>query len=136
MPKTIPQFIFDEDKEPMATEPIYFSSDDSESSTTNSTPDHYTEINNPDSYNAINQLLTSQLEQKSIIGIASVPCLPTPNASKASDDDGQHKFTPIIGNLAQNTSHIPQRRHHPLQLCQQLQPISDTPESPGRSRSE
>ena len=33
-------FLIEEDEEPMATEPIYLSSDESEYSTPNTTPDH------------------------------------------------------------------------------------------------
>ena len=114
----------------MSTEPIYLSTDKSEYSTPNSTPDHYLESKFPDSYEAINQLLGSQFEQTSIIGTATVPGAPTRIACLTSDDDDQHNLTPIIGNPAHNTMQNPQRRNHPIQLCQQLQPIPDTPESP------
>ena len=124
------QFIFDEDEEPMATESIFLSSDESDYSDPNSTHDHFPARNYPDSYNAINYLKASQLEQKSIVGTATLLRPPTPNASLTSDDDEQHNPTPIIGNRAQYTSHIPQRHQQPLQLCQQLQPILDPPESP------
>ena len=52
-------FRIEEDEEPMATEPIYLSSDESEYSTPNTTPDHQRECIYPDS---INQLIASQLE--------------------------------------------------------------------------
>ena len=54
-------FRIEEDEEPMATEPIYLSSDESEYSTPNTTPDHQLECIHPDS---INQLIASQLEQR------------------------------------------------------------------------
>ena len=38
--------------------------------------------------------------------------------------------TPIIGNPEQYTPQIPPRRSHPIQLCQHVQPIPDTPQSP------
>ena len=47
-----------------------------------------------------------------------------------SDDEDPMNPTPIIGNPDQYTPQIPQRRHHPIQLCQHVHPIPDTPESP------
>ena len=47
-----------------------------------------------------------------------------------SDDEDSIHPTPIIGNPEQHTPHIPQRRNHPIQLCQHVQPIPDTPKSP------
>ena len=58
-------FLIEEDEEPMAKEPIYLSSDESEYSTPDITPDHQLECTNPD---AINQLIASQLEQRSNTG--------------------------------------------------------------------
>ena len=49
-------FLIEEDEEPMATEPIYLSSDESEYSTPNTTPDHQLECTYPD---AIKQLIAS-----------------------------------------------------------------------------
>ena len=110
------QFIFDEGEEPIATEPIFLSIDKNEYSNTNSTPGHYPESNYLDSYNAINQLMASQLEKITITSTANVLCPPTPNASTTSDEDEHHNSTPIIiGNPVQYTSQIPQRRHHPVQ---------------------
>ena len=54
---------------------------------------------------------------------------PTANTSLISDDEEQSNLTPINGNPEQKTSQIPQRRNHPIQLCQHVQPIPDTPES-------
>ena len=48
----------------------------------------------------------------------------------ASDDEEHHEPTHMIGNSAQYTLHIPQRRHYPKQLCQKSHLIPDTPEYP------
>ena len=50
--------------------------------------------------------------------------------SMISDDEDQSNPAPLIGNLKQTTPQIPQRRNHPKQVCQHVQPIPDTPESP------
>ena len=55
---------------------------------------------------------------------------PTPNTSMISDDEDLTNPTPIIGNPQQYTPQIPPRRNHPIQLCQQVQPIPHTPQSP------
>ena len=47
-----------------------------------------------------------------------------------SDGEDPTNLTPIIGNPEQYTPQIPPRRNHPIQLCQHVQPIPDTPESP------
>ena len=120
-------FLIEEDEESMATEPIYLSSDESEYSTPNTTPDHQLECIYPDS---INQLIASQLEQRSNLGTETVFYPPSPNTSMISDDEYQMNPTPIIGNPEQYTPQIPPRRNHPIQLCQHVQPIPDTPESP------
>ena len=120
-------FRIEEDEEPMATEPIYLSSDESEYSTPNTTPDHQLECIYPDS---INQLIASQLEQRSNMGAETTVYPPTPNTSTISDDDEPMNPTPIIGNPDQYTPQIPPTRHHPIQLCQHVQPIPDTPQSP------
>ena len=116
-------FLIEEDEEPVATEPIYLSSDESEYSTPNTTPDHQLECIYPDS---INQLIASQLEQRSNMGTETVFYPPTPNTSMISEDEYQTNPTPIIGNPEQYTP----RHNHPIQLCQRVQPIPDTPESP------
>ena len=123
-------------EEPMATEPIYLSSDESEYSTPNKTPDHQPECIYPDS---INQLIVSQLEQRSNMGTETIFYPPTPNTSMISDDEDPMNLTPIIGNPEQYTPQTPPRRNHPIQLCQHVQPIPDTPESPtpeNRGRSD
>ena len=111
----------------MATEPIYLSSDESEYSTPNTTPDHQLERTYPD---AINQLIASQLEKRSNTGTETAFYPPTPNMSMNSDDQDPIDPTPIIGNPEQYTPQIPSRRNHPIQFCQHVQPIPDTPESP------
>ena len=120
-------FLIEEDEEPMATEPIYLSSDECEYSTPNTTSDHQLECIYPDS---INQLIASQLEQRSNMGTETIFYPPTPNTSMICDDENPLNFTPIIGNPEQYTPQIPPRRNHPIQLCQHVQPIPDTPESP------
>ena len=120
-------FLIEEDEEPMATEPIYLSSDESEYSTSNTTADHQLECIYPDS---INQFIASQLEQRSNMGAGTIVYPPTPNTSIIFDDEDPMNPTPIIGNPEQYTPQIPPRRNHPLQLCQHVQPIPDTPQSP------
>ena len=120
-------FRIEEDEEPMATEPIYLSSDESEYSTPNTTPDHQPECIYPDS---INQLIASQLEQRSYIGTETIVYPPTPNTSVISDDEDPMNPAPIIENPAQYTPQIIPRRNHPIQICQNMQPIPDTPQSP------
>ena len=127
MAETTTTFLIEENEEPMAKEPIYLSSDESEYSTPNTTPDHQLECIYPDS---INLLIASQLEQRSNTGTETAFYPPTPNMSMISDDEDSMDPTPIIGNPEQYTPHIPQRRNHPMQLCQHVQPIPDTPESP------
>ena len=55
---------------------------------------------------------------------------PTPNTSMIFDDEEPSNFTPIFGNPEQYPSPIPQRRNHPIQPWQHVQPVPDTPESP------
>ena len=120
-------FLIEEDEKPMATEPIYLSSDESEYSIPNRTPDHQLERTYPD---AINQLIASQLEQRSNTGTETALYPSTPNMSMNSDDQDPIDPTPIIGNPEQYTPQIPPRRNHPIQLRQHVQPIPDTPECP------
>ena len=111
----------------MATEPIYLSSDESQYSTPNTTPDYQPERIYPDS---INQLIASQLEQWSNMVAETIVYPPTLKTSMISDDEDPMNPTPIIANPEQYTPQIPPRRNHPIQLCQHMQPIPDTPESP------
>ena len=64
------------------------------------------------------------------MGTETVFYPPTTNICMISDDDEQLNLIPIIGNPELYTSQIPQRCNHPIQLCQHLQPILETPESP------
>ena len=91
-------FFIEEDEEPMAMEPIYLSSDESEYSTPNTTRDHQLECTYPD---AINQLIASQLEQRSNTGIETAFYPPIPNRSMNTDDQDSMDPTPIIGNPEQ-----------------------------------
>ena len=100
-------FLIEEDEEPMATEPIYLSSDESEYSTPNTTPNHQLECIYPDS---INQLIASQLEQRSNMGTETIFYPPTPNTSMISDDEDSMNLTPIFGIPEQYTPQIPPRR--------------------------
>ena len=120
-------FLIEEDEEPMATEPIYLSIDESEYSTPNTTPDHQLERIYPDS---INQLIASPLEQRSNTDTETVFYPPTPNMSMISDDEYQMNPTPKFGNPEQYTPQIPPRRNHPIQLCHHVQLIPGTPKSP------
>ena len=120
-------FLTEGDEEPMATELIYLLSDESEYSTPNTTPNHQLECIYPDS---INQLIASQLEQRSNMGAETIVYPPTPNMSIISDDEDPMNPTPIIGNPEQYTPQIPPRSNHPIQLCQHVQPTPNTPQSP------
>ena len=75
MAEMTPVFLLEEDKEPMATEAIYLSSDESEDSTPNTSPDHHHESIFLES---INQLIASQLEERSNMGTETVFYPPTP----------------------------------------------------------
>ena len=100
-----PTFFIKEDEEPMATEPIYLSSDESEYSTPNTTADHHDE----GLYiNSNNQLIASQLEQRSNMDIEAVFCPPTPNTFMISDTEEQSNLTPIFGDPEHSTSPISQ----------------------------
>ena len=71
-------FSMDEDEQPMATEPIYLSSDGSESNSPPSSPDPQPPDDVPDIYSAITQLIAAQHEQMSLPGISAPQC-PMPN---------------------------------------------------------
>ena len=104
-------FRIEEDEEPIATESICLSSDESEYSTPNTNPDHPLECIYPDS---INQLIASQLEQRSNMGAETIVYPPTPNTSTISDDEDPMNPTPIIVKPDQYTPQILPRRHHPI----------------------
>ena len=123
------QFTFDDDQE-KETQPIYLSSDESENTTPCSSPGSQLVNNFLDSYGGITQIIASKHEQMSASRNLIPEYLPTPPTSIISDDDDNEVFTPKIGNLTQNVPHVPNRRPHPLQLRQQLAPISDAAESP------
>ena len=54
----------------------------------------------------------------------------TPPTSLISNDENDEMLTPITGNPAQFLPYTPNRHPIPLQLCQQITPIPDKPESP------
>ena len=53
-----------------------------------------------------------------------------PPTSLPSDNDNDKVLTPIVGNPAQFLPDTPNHHPIPLELCQQMTPIADTPESP------
>ena len=55
---------------------------------------------------------------------------PTTPTSLISGDDNDDLFTPIIRNPLKLVPYIPNCQPRPLQLCQQISPIPDTPGSP------
>ena len=123
------QFTIDEDQE-METQPIYLSSDESEIHSPPSSPIPQLPNNVPDTYTAITQLKAAQHEQMSLPGTSALQYPTTLPTSFFSDDETAEMLTPIIGNPAQFTPYTPNRQPIPLQLCQQITPIQDTPESP------
>ena len=123
------QFSFNEDQE-METQPIYLSSDESEIDSRPPSPIPQLPNNVPDTYNAITQLTAAHHEQMSLSG-TSAPQYPiTPPTSLISDDEDDDMLTPITGNPVQFLPYTPNRHPIPIQLCQQITPIPDTPESP------
>ena len=129
MAETNSQFNFDENQE-METQPIFLSSDESEIDSHCSSPIPQLPNNVPDTYSAITQLISAHHEQISLSG-TSAPQYPiTPPTSLISDDEDDDMLTPITGNPAQFLPYTPNRNPIPIQLCQQLAPIPDTPESP------
>ena len=83
--------------------------------------------NVPDTYSAITQLKAGQHERMSLSGTFAPHYPTTPPTSLISDDDNDEVLTPIIGNPAQLLPYSPNRHPIPLQLCQQITPIPDTP---------
>ena len=123
------QLNLDGDQE-METQLLYLSSDESEIASPCSSPTRQLPKNVPDTYSAITQLIAAQHAQMSLSGTSALQYPRTPPTSLISDDDNDEVFTPIMGNPAQHVPYTPNRRPHPLQLCQQITPIPDTPESP------
>ena len=114
----------------METHFIYQSSEESEIDSLCSSPIPQLPNNVPDTYSTITQLKAAQHEQTSLSG-TSAPQYPiTPSTSLISDDEDDDMLTPITGNPAQLLPYKPNRHPIPIQLCQQITPIPDTPESP------
>ena len=88
--------------------------------------------NVPDTYSAIKQLIAAQHEQMSSSRNFALqyPLNPPSSLISDDDDDDDDVFNPIFGNPTQHVPYTPNRRSHPLQLCQQLTPIPYAPESP------
>ena len=129
MAETKSQFIFDENQE-METQPIFLSSDESEIDSRCSSPIPQLPNNVPDTYSAITQLIAAHHVRMSLSG-TSAPQYPiTPPTSLISDDEDDDMLTPITGNPAQLLPYTPNHHPIPIQLCQQITPIPDTPESP------
>ena len=114
----------------METQPIYLSSDESEIDPLCSSPIPQLPNNAPDTYSAITQLIAAQHEQMSLSGTSAPQYPTTPPTSLISDDENDEMLTSIIGNPAQFSPYTPHRHPIPLQLCQQITPIPDTPETP------
>ena len=121
-------FNFKESQE-METQPIFLSSDESEIDSPSSSPIQQLPNNVPETYSAITQLIAAQQEQMSLSGTSALQCPTIPSTSLISDDENGDKLTPIKGNLAQFLPYTPHRHPIPNQLCQQITPIPDTPES-------
>ena len=114
----------------MERQPIYLSSDESEIDSPSSPPVPQLLNNVPDTYSAITQLIAAQHEQILLSGTSASQSPTTPPTSLISDDENDDILTPIINNPAQFLPYTPNRHPIPLQLCQQLTPIPDMPESP------
>ena len=128
MAEVNPQFTFDENQE-MDTQPIYLSSDESDINSPSSSLIPQLPNNVPDTYNAITQLIAAQHEQMSLSGTSVLQFPTTPPTSLISDDEIDDLLTPITGNPAQFLPYTPNRHPIPIQLCQQITPTPDTPES-------
>ena len=123
------QFNFDEDQE-MESQPIYFSSDESEIDSLHPSPIPQLPNNIPDPYSAKTQLISAHHEQMSLSGTYAPQYPITPPTSLISDDEDDDMLTPITGNPAQFLPYTPNRHPTPIQLWQQITAIPDTPESP------
>ena len=123
------QFTIDEDQE-METQTIFLSSDVSEIASPRSSPSPQLLNNVPDTYSALTQLIAAQHEQISLSGTSAPQYPTTPPTSLIYDDENDEMLTPKIGNPVQFLPYTPNRHTIPLQLCQQITTIPDTPESP------
>ena len=123
------QYTINEDQE-METQPIHLSSDESEITSPCSSPIPQLPNNVPDTYSAITHLIAAQHEQMSSSGNIASQYPTTSPTSIISNDDTDEVLTPIFGNPAQFLPYTPNRHPIPLQLCQQIAPIPDTPEPP------
>ena len=122
------QFNFNDAQE-METQPIFLSSDESKIDSPSSSPIQQLPNNDPETYSAITQLIAAQHEQMSLSGTSALQCPTIPSTSLISDDENGDMLTPITGNLAQFLPYTPNPHSIPNQLCQQITPIPDTPES-------
>ena len=114
----------------METQPIFLSSDESEIDSPCSSAIPQLPNNVSDTYSVISQLIAAHHEQMSLSG-TSAPQYPiTPPTSLISDDEDDDMLTSITCNPAQFLPYTPNRHPIPIQLCQQITPIPDTPESP------
>ena len=113
----------------METQPIFLSSDESEIDSPCPSPIPQLPNNVPDTYNVITQILAALHEQMSLSGISALQYPITAPTSLISDDENDELLTLIIGNPAQFLTYTPIRHPIPLQLCQQIIPIPDTPQS-------
>ena len=113
----------------METQPIYLSSDESEINLLSSSPTPQLPHNAPNTYSAITQLIAAQHEQMPFSGTSAPQYPTTPPTSLIFDDENHEMLTPITGNPAQFSPYTPNRHPIPFQLCQQITPIPDTPQS-------
>ena len=114
----------------METQSIYLLREESENTTPCTSPDNQLPNKFPDSHERITQLIASQHEQMSASGNVNLQKPITPPTSLISEHEEKELFAPIVSNPTQNARHVPARRYHPIQMCQQLTPISETPELP------
>ena len=114
----------------MEAQSIYLSSDDSEIDSLCSSPIPQLPNNVPDTCSAITQLIAAHRQQMSLSGTSAPHYPTTPPTSLISDDKDDDMLTPIICNPAQFLHCTLNRHPIPIQICQQITPIPDTPESP------
>ena len=129
MAKMNSQFTIDEDQE-METQPIYLSIDESEIDSFRSSPIPQLPNNVPDTYSAITLPIAAQHKEMSVSGTCAPQYPNTPPTSLMSDDENDEVLNEIIGNPDQFLRYTPNGHPNPLQLCQQMTPIPDTPEWP------